>query len=182
LNHSLSNPIPTLGPSLQLPTGFPFPPLKTITIALASYPGHSKFRSLVTGKGSYGYSSFSPDANFFGAFTGDHLSIWRYTSGHYTQWREFQQAPTPLQFSPTSSSILGNAGTLLYVIHSDHSPGTLAIESAITTHSIPRDAYSPHGNYIATTHRGKNPITITNLCSQNPSPSQFIDTTWIYQK
>ena len=126
--------------------------------------------------GSYGYSSFSPDASLFGAFTGDHLSIWRYTFGHYTQWREFQQTPTPLQFSPTSSSILGIAGTLLHVIHPDHSPATLAIESAITTRSIPRDAYSPHSNYIVTTHRGKSTITITNLCSQNPSSSQFIDT------
>jgi len=126
--------------------------------------------------GSYGYSTFSPDANLFGAFVGDHLSVWRYTSGHYTQWKEFQQTPTPLQFSPTSSSILGNAGTLLHLIHSDHFPTTLAIESAVTTNSIPRDAYSPHGNYIATTHRGKSTITITNLCSQNPSPSQFIDT------
>ena len=126
--------------------------------------------------GSYGYSTFSPDANLFGAFAGDHLSIWKYTSGQYIQWREFQQPPTPLQFSPTSSSILGNAGTLLHVIHSDHSPATLSIEPAITTHSIPRDAYSPHGNYIITTHRGTSTITITNLCSQNPSPSQFIDT------
>ena len=126
--------------------------------------------------GSYGYSTFSPDANLFGAFAGDHLSVWRYTSGHYIQWRKFQQTPTPLQFSPTSSSILGNVGTLLHVIHSDHSPATLAIESAVTTHSIPRDAYSPNGSYIVTTYRGKSTITITNLCSQNPYPSQFIDT------
>ena len=126
--------------------------------------------------GSYGYSSFSPDASLFGAFSGDHLHIWRYTSNQYTQWREFKQTPTPLQFSPTSSSILSNAGSLLHVIHSDHSPATLAIESAITTNSIPRNAYSPHGNYIATTHRGKSTISIINLCSQNPSPSQFIDT------
>jgi len=126
--------------------------------------------------GSYGYSSFSPDASLFGAFSGDYLHIWRYTSNQYTQWREFKQTPTPFQFSPTSSSILGNAGILLYVIHSDHSPATLAIESATTTKSIPQDAYSPHGNYIATTHHGKSTISITNLCSQNPSPSQFIET------
>ena len=126
--------------------------------------------------GSYGYSSFSPDADLFGAFNGNHLLIWRYTSGHYTQWRKFQQTPTPLQFSPTSSSILGNAGTLLHVIHSDYSPTTLTMESVATTHTIPQDAYSPHSNYIVTTHPGESTITITNLCSQNPSPSQFIDT------
>lgn len=126
--------------------------------------------------GSYRYFSFSPDANLFGAFTGDHLPIWRYTSGCYTRWREFQQTPTPLQFSPSSSSILGHASTLLHIIHADYSPATLAIEPVITTHSKPRDAYSPHGTYIATTYHGKSTITITNLHSQNPSPSQFIDT------
>ena len=126
--------------------------------------------------GSYWHLTFSPDGSTFAAFIGDHLPIWRYTSGHYTQWREFQQTPTPLQFSPTSSSILGCAGALLHIIHMDYSPTAPTIESVITTANTPRDAYSPHGTYIATTHCGKSAIMITNLHSQNPSPSQFIDT------
>jgi len=126
--------------------------------------------------GSYWHLSFSPDGSVFAAFARDCLLVWRYTSGHYTQWREFQQTPTPLQFSPTSSSILGCAGSLLHIINMDYSPTTPTIESVITTHNIPRDAYSPHGTYIATTHYRKSTIMITNLHPQNPSPSQFIDT------
>jgi hypothetical protein len=126
--------------------------------------------------GSYWHHSFSPDANFFAAFTRDHLSIWRYTSGHYIQWREFQQTPAPLQFSPTSSSILGYAGSLLHILHLDYSPTTLTAGSAITTHSKPMDAFVPDGTYIATAYHGENTITITNLKSQTPFPIQFIDT------
>ena len=138
----------------------------------------SNSESLLQETGSYWHSSFSSDASLFGASTRDHLHIWRYTSGYYTQWRKFQQTTASLQFSPTSSSILAHAGTLLHVIHSDYSPATLTIESVTTAHSMPRDAYSPHGTYIATTHCGESAITITNLHSQNPSPSQFIDTNW----
>lgn len=136
----------------------------------------SNSESLLQVTGSFRCSSFSPDANLFGASTKDHIHIWRYASGYYTQWRKFQQNSTSLQFSPTSSSILAHAGTLLHVIHSDYSPATLAVESVTTVHSMPRDAYSPYGTYIATTQRGESAITITNLHSQNPSPSQFIDT------
>ena len=81
-----------------------------------------------------------------------------------------------LQFSPTLLSILGHVGTFLHVLHLDYSPITLTVESAIPTHSIPRDAYPPHGTYIATAHHGESTVAIMNLCSQNPSPSQFIDT------
>ena len=126
--------------------------------------------------GSYWHASFSPDGSFFTAFAGDRLPVWRYTSGRYIQWREFRQTPTPLQFSPTSSSILGRAGALLHVLHLDHSPAALAVEPIVATHSVPRDAYSPQGAYIATAHRGESAVTITNLRSQPPSPSQFIDT------
>lgn len=136
----------------------------------------SNLEVLLQKTGHYGYPSFSPDASLFGAFAGDNLSIWRYTSGHYTQWREFQKTPTPLQFSPSSSLILGCASTLLHIIHADYSSATLAVEPVTATHRMPQDAYSPHGTYIATTHRGESTITITNLNSHNPSPSQLIET------
>ena len=125
--------------------------------------------------GTYWRSSFSPDGSFFAAFAGDRLPIWRYKSSGYTRWREFQQTPSPLQFSPTSSSILGRAGALLHVLHLDHSSASSAIKPVVATRSVPRDAYSPHGTYIVTTHRGENTVAITNLRSQNPSSSQFLD-------
>lgn len=126
--------------------------------------------------GHYWHFTFSPDGSFFAAFTGDRLLVWRYASGSYTRWKECRQTPTPLQFSPNSSSILGCAGTLLRVLHLDHSPAAHATESVVAAPSRPQDAFSPDGTYIATTSWGKSTVKITNLRSQNPSPSQFIDT------
>ena len=126
--------------------------------------------------GHYWHFNFSPDGSLFAAFTGDHLPVWIYDSGHYIRWREFRQTPTQLQFSPTSSSILGCAGTLLRVLHLDHSPGTPAMEPVIASRGRPQDAFSPDGTHIATACSGESTITITSLLSQNPSPSQFIDT------
>jgi len=119
---------------------------------------------------------FSPDGSFFAAFAGDRLVVWKYTSGRYARWRDFRQTPASLQFSPTSLSILGRTGALLHVLHLDYSPSPLAIRPIAPTRSVPRDAYSPHGTYIATTRRGEKSITITDLRPQNPSSSQFIDT------
>ena len=126
--------------------------------------------------GSYWHHSFSPDASFFAASTRDHLLIWRYTFGHYSQWREFQQTPMQLQFSPTSSSILGYSGPLLHVLHLDYSPAALATGSVIAVHRQLKDAFSPGGTFIATAYYGESTITITNLHSKDPFPSQFIDT------
>ena len=126
--------------------------------------------------GYHSHHTFSLDGHSFAAFTNGCLHIWKFTSGHYVRWREFQQASATLQFSPTSSSILGHAGTLLHILHLGCSPLALSMGSVTTTHGQPLDAFSPYGTYIATTHHGKSTITITNLHSQNPSPSQFIDT------
>ena len=126
--------------------------------------------------GSYQHLSFSCDGGLFAAFAGDHLHIWRYTSSHYIQWREFQQAPTPLQFSPTLSSILGCAGPLLHVLHLDNSPVALSKKPPTTTKNQLLDAFSPDSTYIATAYHGESTITITNLHSQKPFPSQFIET------
>ena len=124
----------------------------------------------------YRNPSFSPDGSFFAAFAGDRLVVWRYIPGRYTRWRDFRQTPASIQFSPTSSSILGRTGALLHVLHLDYSHSTRAIEPAAPARSIPRNAYSPHGSYIATTCRGERAITITDLRPQNPAPSQYIDT------
>ena len=135
-----------------------------------------KSEVLLQETGHYWHFTFSPDGGFFAAFTGDRLPVWKYTSGRYTHWREFRQTPTPLQFSPTSSSILGCAGTLLRVLHLDNSPAAPAVEPVIATRSRPQDAFSPDGTYIVTAYGGGGTITITNLRPQSPSPSQFIDT------
>ena len=126
--------------------------------------------------GRYWKDSFSPDGSVFLAFAGDYLPIWRYISGRYIRWREIRQASMSLQISPTLSSVLGHAGTLLHVLHLGYSPAPLAIGSVITTRSRPLDAFSPYGAFIATVQRQESTVTITNLHSQNPSPSQFIDT------
>ena len=125
---------------------------------------------LLQGAGQYSNHCFSPDGSDFAAVTRDHLMIWRYTSGHYIQWRKFQQVPMLLQFSPSSSSILGHAGPLLNVLHLDHSP------TAPATHSQPLDAFSPDHSYIATTYHQESTIMVTNLHSQNPLTSQLINT------
>ena len=131
---------------------------------------------LLKATGSYWYHSFPPDATLFAAFTRDLLSIWRYSSGHYIQWREFQQRPVHLQFSPTSLSILGHNGGLLNVLHLDYSPTGHATESITTPHRKPIDAFAPDRAYITTAYHGESTIMITNLQSQHPFPNQFIDT------
>jgi len=126
--------------------------------------------------GRYWARSFSPDGTLFSASTKGRLLIWKHTSGRYSRWGDFEQTSASLQFSPTSSSILGHTGPLLHVLYLDHFRPTLVSEPVTRTRCVPRDAYSPHGTYIVTTYRGERAITITDLRSKNPSSSQFIDT------
>ena len=124
------------------------------------------------------YMAFSPDASFFAAykFAGNCLSIWKYSSGKYDQWREFQQTSGSLQFSPTSLSIFYTSFKSLSIVHLDYFPAVLSTEPTRSAHHQLKDAFSPDNTYIATAHQGENTITITNLQPQMPSPSQFIDT------
>jgi WD40 repeat protein len=133
-------------------------------------------RVLLQETGQYWNHCFSHDGSVFAAVARDHLTIWRYTSRCYTQWRTFQQAPMSLQFSPTLSSILGYSSVHISVLHLDYSPTAPATESAIAAISQPLDAFAPYSAYIATTYCQKSTVTITNLHSQNPSTSQLIDT------
>ena len=130
---------------------------------------------LLKEKDSYWRLTFSPDGNLFAAFSGNHLTIWRYAPGHYSQWRKFHQGPMTLQFSPTLSSILGHAG-VLHMIYLDDIPAILTKDPVVTPHSQLLDAFSPDNTYIATAHCQQSTVMITNLHPQNPSPSQFIDT------
>ena len=129
-----------------------------------------------TGKDYYDCHAFSPDGGYFAAFAGDILPIWKYTSGSYTRWREFRQAPMALQFSPILSSVLGQTGALLHVLHLDDSPGTHTHESTITTRCQSHESFSPDGLCVTAAHCKPGIVMITNLRSQNPPPSQFIDT------
>ena len=128
--------------------------------------------------GYYGPCAFSLDGGVFAAFDlyGDSLHIWRYASGSYTQWKEFQQTQMPLAISPTLSSILGHTYNLLHMIHLDGSPTARNKKPVAIAHGQPQDAFPPDGTYIITTNCQQSTITVANLCSQNPSPSQLIDT------
>ena len=124
------------------------------------------------------YGAFSPDASFFAALSRPrhYLSIWRYSSGHYVQWREFQQPLSSLQFSSTSLSILSTHYNAIHVVHLDYLPTAVTVEHIKTTQGKIRDAFSPDGTCIVTALEGESTITIANLHPQNPFPSQHIDT------
>jgi WD40 repeat protein len=124
--------------------------------------------------GYYSKHAFSPDGTFFMAFAVGQLLIWRYTSGCYTLWREFQESSAQLQFSPSSSSILSCTRTLC--IYRLDSPASLPKGSVIETCSQLQDTFSPDHTYIVTAYHKGSTVTITNLNSQHLSPSQFIDT------
>ena len=130
---------------------------------------------LLQEKGYYLHGTFSPCGTFFAASTREYLSTWEYSSHHYTGWRRFQQNSAPLQFSPTSLSMLSCAGSLLRVVHLDSSPAVTK-EPTIRPHGQLLDSFLPNGAFIVTTYHRESTITITNLHSQNPSPLQFIDT------
>ena len=134
--------------------------------------------TLLQEKHFYKYPSFSPDGNLFAASTKGYLSVWTYTPSGYTQWRKIQQSPIQSQFSPTLPSIFGHEGAVLYVLHLDYSPvaAATAIEPIVTPQSQLLDSFSLDGTFVATTYHQQSTITITNLNSPNPFPSQFIDT------
>ena len=117
---------------------------------------------------------FSSDGNLFADSSSSGVNIWKYTSGHYTPWREFPSgvgssfSPFPLHFSPTFSSILGRPHSL-QVWRLDGPP--------ITTHPNSRKPFaviSHCGTYVATGHQEDSIVTITSLLP--PTSSQPIDT------
>jgi hypothetical protein len=108
--------------------------------------------------------SFSSDGSLFSASSGTSVHIWKYSSGHYTPWREFPSfhCVSPC-FSPTLSSILGLSEGVPQIWRLDGPPITAHINYG---HSllIP----SPCGTYVVTGHQRNSVITITNLLSQTP--------------
>ena len=120
---------------------------------------------------------FSSDGSFFAASICSDVRIWKYTSNHYTPWREFQTWQTgtgirsfPLQFSPTYSSISRCFDGTLQVWCLDGPP----FASHPNSCGMPLGTLSHCGTYMAAGHVGNSTVTITNPPSQ--TPFQFIDT------
>ena len=82
---------------------------------------------LLEGEGHYGSHSFSPDGNLFAIWSLSRVNIWKYTSSRYTPWRELPikcsiSDTSPLQFSPTSSSVLVSPSRIPQVWRLDGPP------------------------------------------------------------
>jgi len=119
---------------------------------------------------------FSSDGSFFAASDDSNVRIWKYTSNHYTPWREFQiwgggggNRSFPLQFSPTLSSFSRCFDTL-QVWHFDAPP----IVSHPDSCGLPFGTLSHCGAYMVAGHVGNSTVAITNPPSQ--IPFQFVDT------
>ena len=132
---------------------------------------------LLEQEGDFPVHCFSSDGNFFAASVCSDVRIWKYTSDHYTPWREFQTWQTgtgtrsfPLQFSPTSSSISRCFHGTLQAWRFDVPP----IVSHPDSCGVPLGTLSHCGTYMAAGRVGNSTVTITNPPSQNPF--QFIDT------
>ena len=115
---------------------------------------------------------FSPDGRMFAASkppSGVH--IWRYDSRYQPyksiSIRDWSTTPS-FRFSPASSSMLCDSGSLIQLYHLD----VPSIDSD-TPQAVESLVLSPCGTYIATTHLGGRDIDITNLLSQT---NQSIDT------
>lgn len=114
---------------------------------------------------------FSSDGNLFAASKENGIRTWTYASGRYVVWREFHRqdwTDSPLQFSPTPSSILSHSRNILQVWR---------LQDLLITPQTRRQQYtglSRSGNRIATAHKLERTITTVDLHSQ--TPTQLIDT------
>lgn len=114
---------------------------------------------------------FSLDGSFFAASEKSSVHIWKNASNCYVPWRKFQSqdwSNSPLQFSPTSSSIIGYSGNILQVLRVHKLPTVLG------DHSQQYVGLSHSGAYIATAkefldeHGLRNAVEITNILAEAP--------------
>ncbi|KAF9645553.1 hypothetical protein BDM02DRAFT_3120016 [Thelephora ganbajun] len=119
---------------------------------------------------SFSHSShcFSSDGCLFAAFRQRDIQIWKHTSGCYIRWRKFSILGSTrsfgfLQFSPTSSSLLGHLDGILRLWRLDGLPVNTHPDGCRQLIVLP-----PHGGYIVACHRGDSTVTITNLLPQTP--------------
>ncbi|KAF9650050.1 hypothetical protein BDM02DRAFT_3112640 [Thelephora ganbajun] len=122
-------------------------------------------RYLLEEEGGYHMSHcFSSDGSFFAATTMRSVCIWTYTADGYARWREFPilRLTGDLQFSPTSSSLLGRTNGIARLWRLDGLP-TDAHRESDGQLVIPS-----RGGCVAASHKGDSAITIINLLSQIP--------------
>ena len=115
---------------------------------------------------------FSPDGSHLVASQNETVWVWNHDSGHYILCGESQCqvfSDPPLQFSPTSSSILGHSGNILQVWHLHGFPTVIK-----TPHQQEYVGISRSGTRIATARKMEITVTITNILAQ--PRSQSIDT------
>jgi len=122
---------------------------------------------------------FSLDGSLFAASKKSSIHIWKNASNCYTPWREFQSqdwSNSPLQFSPTSSSITGYSGNILQVLRVHELPTVLMKNSQ----QYVRHSHS--GTYVATAKEIrdgpdglKNIIEITNILTKAPPKLIYTD-------
>ena len=115
---------------------------------------------------------FSSDGSLFAASQESAVHIWKYASGHYTPWREFQSrgwSNSPLRFSPTPSSILGYSGDILRVWRL-HEPPT-----AFETNHLQYVGLSRSGACVTAVRMLGSTVTTISLLAQ--TPPQQIDIT-----
>jgi len=128
---------------------------KCLLYALGHFPSHC----------------FSLDGSLFAASQQNIIYIWKYDSGYYTRCGKLQcrgLSNPPLQFSPTTSSILGQSWDILQVwrLH-----GTPPAYNDRVQHYV---ALSRSGTRVATAHKMEETIGITDPLAQ--TPPQYIDT------
>ena len=122
-------------------------------------------------EGRSGSHCFSSDGNLFAASLQGNINVWKCYSDWFVPWREFPGFPPPrfsLQFSPTSSSILGYFDRFLQTRRLD-GPHTGPLIGRLALLVV----LSHRGTYTVTGNRESGAITIVNLLSQ--IPSQFVD-------
>ena len=126
---------------------------------------------LLYNSGDFFSHCFSSDGSLFAASQKSTVHIWKYDSGYYVlRWELRCQGPpiSPLRFSPTLSSILGNSRDILQVWRL-HEPPTTS-----ETYRQQCVGLSRSGTRIVTAYEGESTITIADLLAQ--TPPQFIDT------
>ena len=106
---------------------------------------------LLQREGPSGSHCFSSDGTLFAASLQSGICVWKYNGHSYTLWREFPDQGWSsdnlrLQFSPTSSSILGHFRDVLQAWHFDDQPTDRVPDCGQYT------AFSPHGTYTVTSH------------------------------
>ena len=160
------------------------PPLETFNVIVRSFSptthcisisNHNslriiqKSRRLLDATAQPDSHSFSSDGSLFAASRENRVCVWTYSSGHFTLLREFWcQGPFNfLQFSPTSSSILGHSENTLQVWYLD--------EHATPPRNRGRwfVGLSRSGTRVTIACDLENTITVVDVLGK--TPPQFID-------